>query len=551
MTVAGAGGLSTLHIGTLNATSNSDKVIVSVPGLTSGGGTVLTYQGSGAFHPTFVPQVDSNGMVDISVVDDHVSDVDATLTDQSTMRGFLGQDADEAAQGYWTQSLWLENGFANPGYYPHGTNARAWFNDAAAVLVSIGTHNVTLDASVIEARCCSTARTRLPSCSGGTQTITLQTTIAADTQIQSVAGTSSVAPDILMAAGDPIISVASGSALTLSGVRCATWNPAHPASLTINGAGTLILSGANTYAGTTTLSAGVLNFQNQNALQNSTFAGGAGSLVFDASVGGHAFTFGGLTGTSGIVLQDNAASPNAVALSVGNNGGTTAFSGVLSGSGSLTKIGSGALTLTAANTYAGLTTVKLGTLKLTAPAFDAVLNTTGTARGANIQGGYLVFDYSATGVSPADTIRANLAASYAAGSGSLISGPMYTSTGSALGYGIGYSDNTTAKTVTAQVAVYGDANLDGTVNILDLAALGQNWKQTGRHWADGDFNYDGTVNLLDLAILGQHWKQSLTGISFGQAAASAGFGTIPEPGTLMLLACCLFGLLAYAWRKRK
>ena len=111
---------------------------------------------------------------------------------------------------------------------------------------------------------------------------------------------------------------------------------------------------------------------------------------------------------------------------------------------------------------------------------------------------------------------------------------MYTSTGSALGYGIGYADSGTA--VTAQVAVYGDANLDGTVNILDLAALGANWKQTGKHWADGDFNYDGTVNLLDLAILGAHWKQTLTGITFGAAMSSAGFGTVPEPGTLALLA---------------
>ena len=217
----------------------------------------------------------------------------------------------------------------------------------------------------------------------------------------------------------------------------------------------------------------------------------------------------------------------------------------------LTKLGAGTLTLTGANTYTGLTTVTQGTLRLGPPSYEAVLHTTTTGLGADIQGGYLVFAYSLTAPTPVDTVRANLLASYTAGSGSLVSGPMYTSTGSALGYGIGYVDDPVAMTVTAQVAVYGDTNLDGTVNILDLAALGQNWKQTGKHWADGDFNYDGTVNLLDLAILGQHWKQSLTGISFGAAAASAGFGTIPEPGTLALLGCGLVGLLAIAWRKRR
>ena len=74
---------------------------------------------------------------------------------------------------------------------------------------------------------------------------------------------------------------------------------------------------------------------------------------------------------------------------------------------------------------------------------------------------------------------------------------MFTSTGALSNYGIGYVDDPVAKTVTAQVAVFGDANLDGTVNLLDLTALANHWKQTG-YWAQGDFNYDGTVNLLDL-----------------------------------------------------
>ena len=59
----------------------------------------------------------------------------------------------------------------------------------------------------------------------------------------------------------------------------------------------------------------------------------------------------------------NAASA-AVALSVGNNQSSTTFSGALSGSGSLTKIGAGTLVLSGSNSYGGGTNVEAGTLAI-------------------------------------------------------------------------------------------------------------------------------------------------------------------------------------------
>ena len=76
---------------------------------------------------------------------------------------------------------------------------------------------------------------------------------------------------------------------------------------------------------------------------------------------GHAFTFGGLSGAGAISLSDGS---NTVAVSVGNNNASTTYSGVLSSSGSLVKIGSGTLTLSGDSTYTGVTTISGGKLVL-------------------------------------------------------------------------------------------------------------------------------------------------------------------------------------------
>jgi len=141
--------------------------------------------------------------------------------------------------------------------------------------------------------------------------------------------------------------------------------------LTKAGAGTLVLSGSNGYSGSTTLSTGTLNLSNQNALQNSTLTMNGGALVFDGSVTGHAFNIGGLSASSSgtgydIALQDNSGTPNPVALTAGGNNANTTYAGVLSGSGSLVKTGIGALTLTKAQTYTGVTVINSGTLSTSA-----------------------------------------------------------------------------------------------------------------------------------------------------------------------------------------
>ena len=141
-----------------------------------------------------------------------------------------------------------------------------------------------------------------------------------------------------------------------------TWGSAIASSggsLTKLGSGTLTLSGTNTYSGTTLISSGTLALGSGLALQDSTLnTSGSGSLSFGTLT---AATIGGLASTGSIALLNGNSA--ALALSVGNN--TATYSGVLSGTGSLTKIGTGTQTLSGANTYTGATTASGGVLNLT------------------------------------------------------------------------------------------------------------------------------------------------------------------------------------------
>jgi outer membrane autotransporter protein len=154
-------------------------------------------------------------------------------------------------------------------------------------------------------------------------------------------------PILLQAAGGTFDT--NGNNATLAGAI------SGPGGLTKIGPGTLTLSGSGTYTGATSVNAGTLQSGAVNAFSPfSAFTVASGATLDLASFNQ---TIGSLAGAGSVTL-------GSATLTSGNDNTNTMFSGTISGSGRLTKIGSGTFVLTGDNTYTGGTTISAGTLQL-------------------------------------------------------------------------------------------------------------------------------------------------------------------------------------------
>jgi autotransporter-associated beta strand protein len=279
---------------------------------------------------------------------------------------------------------------------------------------------------------------------------------------------------------------------------------------------------------------------------------------------------GSLSGVAGSSVALGAGS-----LTFGGDNTSTTFAGAINGTGGITKAGTGTVTLSGANTYAGATTATGGKLVLgasltTSSALAANGGTIEVAAGAAPAGDKIIktASVSASGGGTVD-LKNNkmiLTGNAASGVRSLISSGQLSTTATApagktagLGYaqgddstisGLGGSlggESFTAADTIVKFTYFGDADLDGDVDGVDVGKWATNFTGSGgstaKVWTQGDWDYDGDVDGVDVG----RWATNFTGSGGGvldipgaEPAAvkildSMGFTVVPEPTSLGLL----------------
>jgi autotransporter-associated beta strand protein len=237
----------------------------------------------------------------------------------------------------------------------------------------------------------------------GTGTLTIKTVFNLTTdQVRGLGTTTAlttgtgVANNVEIASG-ATFSVGRGQNLRLSGILSGS------GAFRKRNTTTVFLDGANTFTGTTTIEAGLLNLGNSLALQNSAL-NTTGSIAGAAAAGLQttvaALTLGGLTGNknfaaAGGVFATTAGGYNSVSALTLNPGAADvlSYSGVIADGAAgmtLTKTGAGTQILTGTNTYTGATSITGGTLSI-----DGATGSINSSAGVSISGGTLRYNATA------------------------------------------------------------------------------------------------------------------------------------------------------------
>jgi len=358
-------------------------------------------------------------------------------------------------------------------------------------------------------------------------------------------------------------------------------------SLTKAGSGTLTFSTAsNVYSGATNLNGGTLKAGSSNTFAfNSAHVLGSGATL---DLNGYDQTIGSLEGSGTALISANLTTG-------GNNASHTTFSGSLTGTGTLLKVGGGTMRVNSFNlgglNISGSGAVQLGDVTAAGQtssntSFLASAPVIGASAQLDLGDHALIVNYgSDTTHATRDTIRNLLKNGRNATGGSAawngnggITSTYAHNNGNGTNLSIGYGDNedlsasytsfggqtVASSSVLVQLTRGGDCTLDGNVDGADVAIVGTHFgKPNSGQWCFGDFDYNGTCDGGDSAVLGTNYGKTSPVLSpaqmtaeFGRAftevfeAAYNGQSSVPEPsGSTVILGILVSPLLRRRRRK--
>jgi autotransporter-associated beta strand protein len=266
--------------------------------------------------------------------------------------------------------------------------------------------------------------------------------------------------------------------------------PITNGGLTKNGAGTMRLSGNNTFAGNVTVNSGVLRYNHSSGLNsNSLVTVNTGGTL---DMNNTSDTIAGLAGTGGAVTQGTAS------LTISATSGTNMYSGAITGTGALVKNGASTQILSGNNSL-GPVTVNAGTM-----LFNGT-STTGAVTVANNA------TLGGTGsISGAVTINSGGHLAPGASIESLGVGALTLSAGSVLDFELASSGIGDRVNVTGLLTLNGGSiNLfdtgtmsEGTYTLIDYGTLSGSIASLGTPTGPAGFNYElqDTGSLIYLIV---------------------------------------------------
>jgi len=267
-------------------------------------------------------------------------------------------------------------------------------------------------------------------------------------------------------------------------------------ALNKTGAGTMILSGNNTYSGGTNVSAGTLRISASDRILNAsnlTVSGGTFDLqTFNETIGAVTLASGTISSTTGALTGST------YTLQSGT------VSAILAGSGTITKNTSGTVTLSGVNTFTGSTTISAGTLQVNTN------NALGSAASGTTVGNGAVLKLNNVNYSTAEPLTLN-------GSGISSSGALSNSGTSTFAGPINAATNATINAGGGTLNLTGGISKNGTT--LTIAG-------------------GGTVNITTNGITGSAPNSDLvvdgTTVVLSAASSYNGPTTIQNSGVLQL-----------------